>query len=73
MRPETVVIRPGDSELLASVRDIHVRMVALLERQDLAEFLAGYPEIAEELRSSERFLGLLRTDVALRDNSPVRS
>lgn len=49
-----------ESDLLTIVRDVHRRMQALTRRDDLEEFLTGFPEVAETLLNATLELQYLR-------------
>jgi hypothetical protein len=59
-----------EDDLLAAIRDVHVRLQALFEREDLRAWLLGdRPELAEqtiqELREAERLFYQLRAGRAI--------
>jgi hypothetical protein len=62
-----------EDDLLAAIRDIHTRILALLERTDLPEWLLadpgpnneGFDHTVEELRNAERLFYQLRAGRAI--------
>jgi putative SOS response-associated peptidase YedK len=71
-RRDTTIPKRDQTEdnLLAAIRDIHVRIVALLERADLRQWLTDPPpndedRTIEDLRSAERLFYQLRAGRAI--------
>jgi hypothetical protein len=74
-RQATTISKRDETEddLLAAIRDVHVRILALFERRDLCDWLLsdpgpdseGFLRTIEELRNAERLLYQLRAGRAI--------
>jgi hypothetical protein len=69
-----------EDDLLAAIRDVHVRVLALFERRDLCDWLLsdpgpdneGFLRTVEELRNSERLFYQLRAARAITVAEPPK-